>query len=117
MAIACEETREAVASCKKGSGRSILPKEKSGDSKIYIPSKKRQPGCETVRLTSEASAILEKLAKQTGQTKRYLVSELVVQGAKNIEFYPEDCSICEDRETCPHAAEARAAGCVEDEDD
>lgn len=113
MAIACEKTREAVAACKRGSGRSIIPKENPKDNKIYIPSKKRQPSCETVRLTNEASEILDKLAKQTGQAKRYLVSQLVIQGSKNIEFYPEDCAGCEDRQTCPHAAGIREDNCTD----
>ena len=108
--IVCEETRKAVEASKGKHGKAILPESKANarSGKIYLPSKGKHPSCETVRLTDEAAKIIEKLVEQTGQSKRYLVSELIVQGAKIIAFYSEECQSCEDRDGCPHASAARA---------
>ena len=84
-----------------GGQRRIQP---GKDTSIYIPSKSKRPGCcDTVRLDAEASRALDKLAKITGQSKRYLASELILQGAANVVFYAAECRQCPDVEICPHA--------------
>lgn len=70
------------------------------DTSVYIRSKNRSPNCDCIKVTPRAAAILEALYKETGQSKRYLASELICQGAKFISFYPAACSHCEDLADC-----------------
>lgn len=98
--IESEALREAAAKAKGGGGRRICA---GKDTSIYIPSKNKKPECDVVRLTAEASRVLDRLSQQTGQSKRYLASELIVQGAQIVRFYAAECRQCEDVDRCPHA--------------
>lgn len=67
--------------------------------KIKVADKRKDPGC-VIRISPAALGTLESLEKQTGQSKRYLASELIVQGVNLIEFVPEACIDCEYADRC-----------------
>lgn len=98
--IQSKELQEAAAKASCGKGRRIT---KGKDTSIYIPSKNRNPMCDKVALSEEAVTVLNKLAAETGQSKRFLASELIIQGAKNIVFYAAACRQCDKVESCPDA--------------
>lgn len=105
--IACTETRELVES--KQRHRKPTSNERR-EGAIYIKSAKEAPACKKpakqkaasplIQLTPEAVEVINNLAMVTGQSKRYLCSQLVLQGAKIITFYPAACDGCIKRLTC-----------------
>lgn len=60
---------------------------------VKLKSKYQKPGC-VVRINPEAMRVLDKLERGTGQTKSYIVSQLIIQGSQFIELFPEDCAEC-----------------------
>ena len=93
MAVKSEEIR-----CLLKAGKEREP--------IRIKSERKDPGC-VIRITPDALEVLTELEKQTGQPKRYLASELIVQGARNVLVIPEACADCEYAERCEIESKCR----------
>ena len=74
------------------------------EQKISIKSTRAKPQC-VVRLSPEASRVLDKLERSTGQTRAYLASQLIIQGSAFIKPCPEECWDCSRREQCDIADE------------
>lgn len=95
MAVKSEEIR-----CLLKAGKEREP--------IRIKSERIEPGCVIrIKITPDALEVLKKLEKQTGQPWRYLASELIVQGARNVLVIPEACADCEYAESCEIESKCR----------
>lgn len=70
---------------------------------IYLQSKRTRPKCDVTRVNPEAADVLTRLERQTGQSKTYIASQLIIQGAKILRFCPSACQDCEDRDHCEMA--------------
>lgn len=98
--VECAKQQQFQYKADRGRGRPKKPTTTVKDGRIYVTSNKEAAPCENVRITPEAAEIIDGLELLTGQTRRFLASQLIIQGASLIRFFPAECANCPELDGC-----------------